>query len=157
MHLLRVQRPNPRLCRWIRAYAQREFNSGLEAVTELCPARLEQDLEFQFADPFVVTHVDRPPSMVTAPVTIVGAYTRGGAGIRLTGRVETFAVFFHPTGFSRLFRVPAAHLSNGDHDATSIVRQLLNRWWEQLAEARSFKDRVYISERAIANCPRCRS
>src|SRR5947208_710634 len=105
MHTLRFRSASGKLREFVRAYAQREFDSGGQALTMVCPARIEQSLEFQFGALFDVLHGDGRHEL-TPQVVLLGAYTRGGCKLTLTQKVETFAVFFQPAGFSRLFRIP---------------------------------------------------
>jgi AraC-like DNA-binding protein len=145
VHLLQFRQASASLREFVRAYAQRDLDAPPQPFTEFCPARLEQDLEFQFGPAFEVLRPDRQ-TMLAPEIAIVGAYTSGRAEIRFYDRSETFGVFFQPTGFSRLMGIPPRDLSNMAFEATSVVGSSIRQLWQRLAEARSFGARVRIVE-----------
>jgi hypothetical protein len=69
MHILRFQSASGALRESVRAYAQRDLDPG--SVPEFCPARIEQDLEFQFRVPFRVCFPDGR-GLVTPRIALVG-------------------------------------------------------------------------------------
>jgi hypothetical protein len=145
MHNLQCQRPRSELRGLVRAYAQRDVGPHDSDLVELIPARLEQTLEFQFGECFEVFHADGRHEMAPK-VVIVGAYPRGGCTIALKKGVSSFAIFFQPAGFSRLFKVPLAHLSITSHDARAVLGESVSCLHIQLAEEWSFEGRVRLAE-----------
>ena len=79
---------------YVRALAQRCVHIVRLPVTEPCPARLEQVLEFELADPFQIDFVDRP-SVMTPKVAVVGANTQLNATVRLFIGWNPSAPFFN--------------------------------------------------------------
>jgi AraC-like DNA-binding protein len=145
MHTLRFRPASGNLKEFVRAYAQRNLDTAGKMVTELCPARLEQTLEFQFASPFDVFRPDGQ-SCSAARINIVGAYTFGGSKVTFNGKVDSFAVFFQPSGFSRLFGMPMHELSSRVYDGFSVLSTLVDPLWNRLAEIPSFDERVSLTE-----------
>jgi AraC-like DNA-binding protein len=145
VHHLRFRAATSKLREFVRAYAQRDLHIGDLVLTESCPARLEQDLEFQFLTPFRVVRSDGI-TLMTPRIALVGAHTHGGAEISLSQSVQTFAVFFQPAGFSRLFGIPVREMSNCVYAGDSVSGRCLTRLWHQLAEAGTFERRVQITE-----------
>ena len=101
--------PCAALQQFVRVYAQRtvsRFEQPAEILTETIPARLEQTLEFQFGERFdvLLPHTLR---RTTPEVVIVGGYLQPAARIELRAGVQSFAVFFRPTGLSRLLLSPS--------------------------------------------------
>jgi AraC-like DNA-binding protein len=140
---MQVARPCPLLRPYVRSYAQRRVDSGSATICEAVPPRLEQTVEFQFQDPFIVALQDgrriRSPRSV-----ILGLQTRR-SDILLAGSIESFGIFFEPTGFSRLFRVPTGELSNRFFEAETVLGKSVALVAERLAET-TFPGRVRIVE-----------
>jgi AraC-like DNA-binding protein len=140
--------PTEALRPYVRAYAQRRLHLTREPLIEPCPARLEQVLEFELGDPFEVEFAGRP-SMMTPKVAVIGANTQMNATVRLLHRVESFAIFFQPAGFTQLFGIPMRDLTNRAFDATSVCNASLRGWWNKLGEVSSFSERVALAERHL--------
>jgi AraC-like DNA-binding protein len=160
MHNLQIQPPCPALRAFVRVYAQRELGPHDSDIIEAVPARLEQTLEFQFGHSFEVFH--RDGRRLTAPeIVVVGAHPQGGTTIALKRGVVSFAVFFQPAGFSRLFDIPMVHLSRSSHDARGVLGKSVSRLRDMLAETPSFEGRVRLiehflmkrAEKGPADCP----
>ena len=152
MHQLHTSLASHHLGAFVRVYAQREVESAGHTIVEPIPARLEQTLEFQFGEGFGVHHADgrnRP----AYPVNLIGANSRGGWEVILRGRIVSFAIFFQPDGFSRLFGVPMAKLSDQAYDASDVLGRSAGSLWDQLAASPSFRQRVEVTERFL----RCRA
>lgn len=150
MMVVRTAFPNPALREFVRVFAQREvhpFTSGVAAVFEPVPARLEQMLEFELGAPFVVHHAAGHNEW-TPGQAVIGAQVKGCARIELTPGVISFAIFFRPTGLSRLFCVPVRELSNQDYDA-ALVWKLAVPLKHRIAECVTFEDRVHTVEEIL--------
>ena len=139
--------PSPGLRLFVRCYAQRTVSASelsVEARVEAIPARLEQTLEFQLGKCFDVAIPGKAP--ISAPqVVIVGAYLGRCAHIRLVPGVHSFAVFFLPTGLSRLLRIPVSEFTGRNFDATLILTSL-RELRTRLGESVSFAQRVRLVE-----------
>jgi AraC-like DNA-binding protein len=145
MHNLQCQPPCSALRALVRVYAQRELGPHDSDVIEAVPARLEQTLEFQFGYRFEVIH--RDGHRLTAPeIVVVGAHPQGGTTIALKRGVVSFAVFFQPAGFSRLFGIPMVHLSRASHDARGVLGKSVSCLRDMLAETPTFEGRVRLTE-----------
>jgi AraC-like DNA-binding protein len=75
---------------------------------------------------------------------IIGASTGGGT-LSLPSAAASFAVFFQPTGFSRLFGVPMVEISHHVYD-DAVLGFRLRGLHGQLADCDSFVRRVAIIE-----------
>jgi AraC-like DNA-binding protein len=150
MIVVRTAFPNPALREFVRVFAQREvhpFTSGVTAVFEPVPARLEQMLEFELGTPFIVHHVAGHDEW-TPTQTVIGAQVKGCARIELTPGVISFAIFFRPTGLSRLFGVPVRELSHQDYDA-ALISKLAIPLRDRIAECITFENRVHTVEEIL--------
>ena len=143
LHTLQVAQPCPELRPFVRSYAQRQMYGCEIETRQAVPSRLEQTLEFQFRDSFTVEFSDGR-ALVCPRTVIVGLYT-GRADILLGGEIESFAIFFQPTGLSELFRIPVNELTNRNFEAVSVLGRSVNGLWERLAD-KSFRERVSIAE-----------
>jgi AraC-like DNA-binding protein len=110
----------------------------------LVPPRLEQTLEFQFGRPLSFLHANGV-RQASSTVMIMGASASGGM-LSLPGGVLSFAVFFQPTGFSRLFGVPMVELSHRAHDAFAVLGVGLSALQARLGECDTFIQRVLTVE-----------
>jgi AraC-like DNA-binding protein len=145
MHQLRNARPCLELRPYVRAYAQRQTGIADPLVIEVTPAQLEQILEFDFGSTFDIWHSDGR-HQVCDEINIVGSQT-SFARVQFASRVESFAIFFQPTGFWRLFGVPPSELADrGGTDATAVLGSSVRMLWNHLGESLSFEDRVRIAE-----------
>jgi hypothetical protein len=113
-------------------------------VVEPMPARLEQTLEFQFGELFQVHHWNGQRQSTDASA-LIGAQVNGCTRIELQSGVVSFAVFFKPTGYSRLFNFPAAELTNRNFDA-ALIPAKLGQIRSRLGECQTFADRVCLIE-----------
>ena len=140
--------PDRRLREFVRIYAQRDVHlSGLSAIFEPIPARLEQTVEFQFGSPFHVHHLSGY-SFKTPPQALIGAQVMGCSLIELADGVISFGVFFRPTGFSRLFRLSVRELTNRNYDAEMVSIQV-QQIRERLGECATFEERVRIMDKFL--------
>ncbi len=110
-------------------------------MTARVPARLEQILEFQFKDCFDI-RFDNGLCMTTPRIAVIGPQTRLRASVTYCGAIESFAVFFHPAGFSQIFGVPMRELVNAGNDAVPILGRRIRRVWNELGQTNDFERRV---------------
>jgi len=66
--------------------------------------------------------------------------------VSFTGSVHSFAIFFQPSGLSRLFATPMALLTGHAFEASSVAGARIHSLWNQLGETRSFDSRRAIVE-----------
>jgi AraC-like DNA-binding protein len=144
--VLHSQRSSPLLSPFVRAYAQRTI--AADAPLQVLPPRLEQTLNFDFGTPVEVWTDGEAPFPSPAAV-VVGAHDHGGLRLRLMKGVESFSIFFRPSGFSQLFGVPSVHLANTHAEADALLGPALHRVREQMGSTSSFQDRVAIVERFL--------
>jgi AraC-like DNA-binding protein len=145
MHNIFCRQARPQLRAFVRVYAQRELGPNDEELLEPIPARLEQTLEFQFKDSFEVFRPDGRQHLTPA-IAIVGANPQAGYSIALKNGVESFGIFFQPTGLSRLFGIPMADLTGSSYDARDVLGNYVSSLHTLLAEAPSFEERVRLVE-----------
>jgi AraC-like DNA-binding protein len=128
----------------VRTYAQRDLTNLSGALNTPCPARLEQTLEFQFAERFDVLTASGRREFARS-VTVVGSYTEA-ATLFFKQHVVSFAIFFQPLGLSRLFRIPPSEFTNRSFDACDVLPPVIRELYQQLAECNSFTLRVETVE-----------
>jgi AraC-like DNA-binding protein len=138
-----TQRPRRELRDFVRVYAQREFDRAVSTVIEPCPARLEQVLDFEFGE--MISCLQAGQWRPAFRSIVIGASAQP-CSICLPGGATSFAVYFYPTGFSRLFKIPATEISLRFFDARDVAGRLLGSLHNQLAERRSFTERVLLME-----------
>jgi AraC-like DNA-binding protein len=148
MHSIESGRPTPPLRKYVRAYAQRRINRTDPAPIARVPARLEQILEFEFDESFEI-HFDNGPCITSPRISVIGPQTHLRATVAFVQGVESFGVFFQPSGFSQLFGVPMRVLANFGCEATSILGAHISGLWNSLGEVTTFTGRVAIVERFL--------
>lgn len=136
-------RPRPELAPFVRAYAQRKVDAIDPAWVQSVPAQLEQIINFELG---VLPGIRHRQSDVTKEILVGGAQDAYSGDLHLRPGVESFAIFFWPTGWSHLFHVPTHELTNQFDDATSIHGEQIRTLWNQLGEASSFQRRVQVVE-----------
>ncbi len=141
--MLRPVEPAKQLKPFVRKYIQLEVSA-----TELwpVPARSITCIEFTFREPYRIHHVDRSLLEIARPAGLIGAKTYSRIRLQLCGDVETFAVFFQPTGLQRLFSLPGREIVNEHYEASAVLGRAMDDLYLQLAETRSFHDRVRIAD-----------
>jgi AraC-like DNA-binding protein len=65
----------------------------------------------------------------------------------LQGHIESFAVFFQPTGLVRLFSLPGGLILNEHYEADAVLDLRFALLHMELVEAKSFGQRVEIADR----------
>ena len=141
--MLRPVEPAEQLKPFVRKYVQLEV-SATESWP--VPARSVTCVEFTFGEPYRIHHVDSSLVEITYPATLIGAKTYNRIRLELRGRVETFAIFFQPTGLQRLFSLPGNVIVNEHYQADAVLGAAMRCLHLQLAEAKSFHERVRIAD-----------
>ena len=147
MHLICLAGAAPELERYVRFYAHQQARLGNHSLVQPIPARATPLIEFQFGDPCEVHWCDRPQVERSPRVVIVGLQTYRRVRLQMTGAVESFAIFFQPTGLHSLFSLPMHELTNTDHDARAVLGHWVDELEQDLSESRSFEERVRIANR----------
>jgi AraC-like DNA-binding protein len=146
LHTLRTAQPSPALRPFVRAYAQRQTAADDATVIEVCPAQLEQILYFELANKFDIWH-SNGKHQTSDDVNVIGCHSAFAAHAELKAGLDSFAIFFQPTGFWRLFRVPGSETTNrGGIEGNSVLGSSIRILWNRLGETRSFEDRVGVAE-----------
>jgi AraC-like DNA-binding protein len=145
MHTVKVCRPSAHLRQYVRTFVQREITASSATIISPTTAQLEQILAFDFGvrvkacfGDGTIVPVDR--------ASLGGAHTRFACDLELCGGVESFGIFFRPTGILELFGIPMYELFNHLSDATAIIGPEVQSLWNQLAEQPTFEARVRIAE-----------
>ena len=130
---------------YVRAYAQRDVNLCSTRLMQPVPASLEQILEFDFFDP---PRIDFPDghSEPAHQISLVGPHTHPGYQLHLSGRIQSFAIFFEPFGLWQLFRFPSKELVDTHCGAQDALGASVEELSQRLAACASFTGRVHIAE-----------
>jgi AraC-like DNA-binding protein len=145
VHKVQSAIPSAELRPYVRAYAQRNAEIKDTPLISRVPARLEQILEFQFAESFDVCF-DNGYCLTAPRIGLIGPQTKFRASVRFVGKIISFGVFFQPAGFSQVFDVPMPLLVNAGVDGVSLLGHRIQTVWDQLSECNSFTERVSIIE-----------
>jgi AraC-like DNA-binding protein len=122
------------------------------AAVEPVPAQLEQVLDFELG---VLPGVWHRNADVSTEVWIGGAQTSFPGYMELYPGVESFAIFFQPTGWSQLFSIPMGEFTNRIHDATLVIGDCVRVLWNRLGESSLFEHRVAVIEQFLLNRASC--
>lgn len=143
MRVVKSSKARPELRPYVRAYAQRVCGPEDASLVESVPAQLEQVLNFELGAMPKILHRDR---QVFEVASLGGAQTSYSGQLHLHAHVESFAIFFQPSGWSCLFGVPVKEITNRFVDATVFAGFAARALWNRLGEACSFESRVVIAE-----------
>ena len=140
--MLRAVAPADSLQPFVRKYVQLEVSA---AELWPVPARSVTCIEFTFGEPYRIHRLDS--QVKTAhPAILIGAKTHNRVRLELRGRVESFAIFFQPTGLQRLFALPGNLIVDEDYESGTVLGATMGTLHMQLAEAKSFCERVQIAD-----------
>jgi AraC-like DNA-binding protein len=152
MQVMRLAGPAAKLTHYIRLYAHLEGHMGGSSLVHPVPARATPLLEFQFGNTNEVHWCDRPLIESSQRVQIVGLQTYRRVQLRFTGNVDTFMIFFQPTGLHGMFSAPMDELTNTHHEARAVLGAGIDELAERLADRRSFEERVCIANEFFTGC-----
>jgi len=148
MPCVRSARPRPELAPFVRAYAQRTVSPTDASWTQSVPAQLEQVLNLEFGVLPGIRHRDRDASREI----LVGGAQRDFCGtLGLRPGVESFAVFFWPSGWSQLFNIPVREITDNFDDAAALHGNAIREVWNRLGEETTFERRIAILENFLMN------
>jgi AraC-like DNA-binding protein len=145
MHRVSSAGPSPDLRSDIRAYAQRELTTSSPLV-EVVPARLEQVLNFEFADAYELRLAGQPCTLPFHHVAVLGYQTYRRYELTMAGTIRSFGIFFQPGGFSRLFHLPMHELAHQVYEARSVLGREVAELHQRLGEEQDFHGRIRIVE-----------
>jgi AraC-like DNA-binding protein len=128
---------------FVRSYSQRQIERLATPLGQAVPARLEQTLEFQFRDSYTVIF-DGGEKTVAPSAVVIGLNTKR-ANMVLSAAIESFAIFFQPSGFSRVIATPVREISERHFEAAEILGRSAVELAEKLAD-KTFEERVRIAE-----------
>jgi len=145
MQVMRMAGPAPRLAHYVRLYAHLQGEMGNVSSIYPVPARATPLVEFQFGNTNEVHWCKRPLIEPSQRVQIVGLQTHRRVELRFTGSIDTFMIFFQPTGLHRMFSAPMYELTNTHHEARAVLGPGMDEFADRLSEGRSFEERVRIA------------
>jgi len=131
---------------YVRAFAQRKCESTDLFLVEAVPAQLEQVLNFELG---ALPGIRHRQCAIASEIWIGGAQTEFPGYMELRPGVESFAIFFQPSGFSQLFERPVSEMTNRIYDAREVVGPCVRDLWNRLGEASSFESRIAAAERFL--------
>lgn len=152
MRTLQSVAPRRELRPFVRAYAQRTTGAFDAELVQRVPASLEQILEFEFGTPPTIDYWDGT-SEPAHRLAIVGAHSFPRASLRLSGGVESFAIFLQPVALQHLIGLPARHLADRSYHAGDVLGVQVETFWSVLAQAGSFMERVRLTESFLLRMP----
>ena len=135
----------PELRAYVRAFAQRKLDPCCPEFVQPMPAGLEHTMEFEFGD-YPTIELGNGTRAETYEVVLVGPSVYRRVDIRLRGGLESFAVFFQPLGFWKLFKIPVREFINRHFDCSSVLGAEIKGLRDRMAAAASFRERVELFE-----------
>ncbi len=148
MPTLQSAQPCLRLQPYVRAYAQRQFEKNDPIASMIVPAQLEEVLNFELG---VLPELNHRTCKVSDVVWIGGAQTSFPGDMQVLPGNLSFAIFFQPGGWSKLFAVPMREITNRLYDAPLVVGACMRNLWNRLGECSSFQQRVAIVEKVLVD------
>jgi AraC-like DNA-binding protein len=146
MHVIRLSSPAAALQQYVRFYAHREARLGNTSIVHPVPARATPAIEFTFGNLYEVHCCDRAVVETAPRSVIVGLQTYRRVRLRLTGKIESFAIFFQPAALHRLFSIPMHEITNSDHEASAVLGPSISELEQRLGASRSFEERIRITD-----------
>src|SRR5215469_5613531 len=125
MQTIQSKLPCLELRHYVRAYAQREIVDSSIDVVQPMPASLESIIELDFGNPPIVENVSGTVTYATR-ISIVGQGTYRRHWIRLRSPVDSFGIFFQPTGIRQLFGIPARLMVDQEYPAVDVIGQSIS-------------------------------
>ena len=153
MRILMSSQASPELRPYVRAYAQRVVEKDDPVVVQSVPAELEQILNLEFGVMPGIDHRDQRD--ISHAAWFGGAQSSFSGYLELRPRVESFAVFFQPAGWTLLFKIPVAEVTNRIMDAMAIPGVGFRSLWNRMGEAATFEARVQIVEEFLRRRVAC--
>jgi AraC-like DNA-binding protein len=136
-------RPRPELAPFVRAYAQRIVFADDAPWMQHVPAQLEQLLDLEFG---VMPGIYHRGKQLSGRVLVGGGQNDFSGSLHLQPGVESFAIFFWPSGWSQLFNIPVRETTNQFDDAFAFHGPAITELWNRMRDATTFARRVEIAE-----------
>jgi AraC-like DNA-binding protein len=146
MHSIHFSRPTDATKRFVRFYALRQSSLASSVLIHPVPARSEHILNFQFADEIQIHNLDERVVRVAKTAALIGLQTHRRVEQHIRGQIDCFVIFFQPAALNLLFGLPAASITNADHDACGVVGPSVSDLRERLGNCRLFHERVRVAE-----------
>jgi AraC-like DNA-binding protein len=145
---IQTAKPRPELSDFVQVYAQREMECAGASFSQPDSSALEQGIGFNFDGQ---TTLNRPDgrSRIAPKAYIFGGLTPPCGSQSFSGHVRSFAFFLKPLSFWPLFRIPSSVLMNKEYDAEDLLGPEILDLWSQLAECRTFQERIFAAERYL--------
>jgi AraC-like DNA-binding protein len=122
---------------------------GARTILQPVPARSAQVIEFTFGTPMCVQRLGTEAIDQALPIVLIGAQTHRRVNLLISGNLHAFIILFEPGGFSALFSMPAAAVTNMDIDARAALGLELTGIHQRLADVEAFEDRVEIADQFL--------
>ena len=157
MQVMRLAEAPKRLADYVRLYMHLQGSMGAASLDYPVPARATSLLEFQFGSTNEIHWCNRPLIEGSRRVQIVGLQTHCRVRLRFTGNIDTFMIFFQPTGMHHLFSAPMHELTDTAQEARAVFGAGIDELADRLSVGRSFEERVCIANaylvRRSSGCP----
>ena len=82
---------------------------------------------------------------------VISGHQKKFYDITINGSLDLFAIYFYPHGLSMFLNVPVIELFNQNIPLRYLYKDRINEFEDQLAEAKTFNDRVVIANRFLVN------
>jgi AraC-like DNA-binding protein len=138
--------PRPELAPFVRAYAQRTVGPTEPSFTQHVPAQLEQILNLELG---ALPGIRHRGCDVSREILIGGAHDEFSGVLNIRPGVESFAVFFWPFGWSRLFNIPVRETTNQFDDPTPLHGVEIREVWNRMGQETTFEKRVEVIEQFL--------
>jgi AraC-like DNA-binding protein len=148
---IRLVRPLPVLEPFVRYYGHRDGRLGGNVVVHPVHARAAPILNFEFGDADAILYVpsESKPPLFSPRVVLIGVKTQRRGELRICGTVDSFTILFQPAGLGVLLGLPAQEFTDQDFDAEQVFGPVIARFQEQLADCRTFEERISIANQFL--------
>jgi AraC-like DNA-binding protein len=143
MVLVQSAPPRPELRAYVRAYAQRVVDPTEPPLVESVPAQLEQILNLEFGALPGIWHRGRD---IAREILVGGSQSSFSGRLTLIPAVQSFAVFFWPSGWSQLFNTPEREITDRFYDAIAVHGSSIRQLWNRMGEEETFFRRCELMD-----------
>jgi AraC-like DNA-binding protein len=150
-HGIRLVRPAPVLEPYIRYYGHRAGHLVNTVLVHPVHARAAPILDFEFgdADANLYFPSNGKTPLLSPRTVLIGMQTGRRGELHISGRLDSFAILFQPDGLDPLFALPAQEFTDRNFDAESVFGRMIARFHEQLADCRSFEERISVANQLL--------
>src|SRR5690606_6838224 len=134
--------PSPESLPFVRCYTFREFDTKCLNLVKPWHASHEMSIHFFFkALPLRLISPNTGMTLKTgAYAGFTGSGTKYNGEMIFNGCYAFFEVIFKPNGFTRIFGLPARHLTNLIVDADDVLGSAIKNFYEKLFSAQNFSE-----------------